>query len=110
MLARWAVVVQCYGGLPRPGALAPASLAGRVQFREFAIASVTALGTSLVVLDAVGLAVAAVSAAVTMVLRVAAYRRGGGIGDGTLNVTSALADTSALLLLLWIGSVLGPPR
>jgi cobalamin synthase len=110
MLARWAAVVQCYGGVPRPGADGLAALAGRARFREFAIASVTALGTSLVVLDAVGLALAAVCALVTMALRVGAYRKAGGIGDETLDATSALVETSALVLLVWIGSVLGPAR
>jgi hypothetical protein len=57
MLARWAAVVQCYGGLPRPGATGMALLAGRARFREFGIASVTALGTTLILLDAVGLAI-----------------------------------------------------
>src|SRR5258706_8497405 len=51
MLARWACVVQCYGGRPAPGAAELAALAGRARFREFAIASVTALGTMLVLLD-----------------------------------------------------------
>jgi len=107
MLARWACVVQCYGGAPRAGTTGLASLAGRARFREFAIASVSALGTSLVLLDAVGLAVAAACALVTMTIRVLAYRRGRGIDDGTLDTTNALVETSALVLLASIGSMLG---
>ena len=106
MLARWACVVQCYGGAPGPGVTGLAMLAGRARFREFAIASVTAIGTSLVLLDAVGLAVAVACALVTMAVRVVAYRRAGGIGDDALEATSALVETSALVLLVVIGSVL----
>jgi len=106
MLARWACVVQCYGGAPSGGVRGLATLAGRARFREFAIASVTALGTSLAMLDAVGLAVAVACALVTMPVRLAAYRRTGVIGDGALGATSALVETSALVLLVSIGLVL----
>jgi hypothetical protein len=108
MLARWAVVVQCYGGVPPAGATGVATLAGRARFREFAIASVSALGTTLVLLDAVGLAVAACCALVTVAIRVLAYRRAGRIGDeATLDATSALVETSALVMLASIDALLG---
>ena len=107
MLARWASVVQCYGGRALPEATGLATLAGRARFREFAIASVTTLGTTLVVLDAVGLAVAVACALVTLGIRLVAYRRRGGIDDGTMNATSALVETSALVLLAFFGSLLG---
>jgi hypothetical protein len=87
MLARWAAVVQCYGGVAAPGAAGLAALAGRARFREFGIASVTALGTSAI--------------------RVLAYRRHAGIDDDALNATSALVETSALVLLASIGVLLG---
>jgi cobalamin synthase len=106
MLARWASVVQCYGGRALPEATGLAALAGRARFREFAIASVTALGTTLVVLDAVGLAVAVACALVTLGVRLVAYRRRGGIDDGAMNATSALVETSALVLLAFVGSLL----
>src|SRR5690349_574641 len=75
MLARWAAVVQCYGGLPRRDATGMALLAGRARFREFGIASVTALATTLVLLDAVGLAIAVACILATLAIRVLAYRR-----------------------------------
>ena len=106
MLVRWACVVQCYGGAPSGAVTGLATFAGRARFREFAIASLTALGTSLVMLDAVGLAVAVACALVTMTVRVVAYRRAGGIGDEALDATSALVETSALVLLVSIGSML----
>jgi hypothetical protein len=107
MLARWASVVQCYGGVPRPEASGLAALAGRARFREFAIASVTALGATLATLDAVGLAVAVACALVTVGVRHVAYRRRGGIDDGAMNATSALVETSALVLLALVGRAIG---
>ncbi|HXJ36421.1 MAG TPA: hypothetical protein VMS22_20485 [Candidatus Eisenbacteria bacterium] len=99
MLARWAIVVQCYGGVPVSGARDLAALVGRARFREFALASVTALGVALVLLDAVGLAVALVAALVTIAVRVAAYRWAGGLTTRALDATSALVEASALVLL-----------
>ncbi|MGH7894901.1 MAG: hypothetical protein ACREQL_09540 [Candidatus Binatia bacterium] len=107
MLARWALVVQCYGGAPVGGAHGLAALVGRARFREFAWASVLALGATLVLLDAVGLVVALVAALVTVGVRVVAYRRSGGLDAGALAATSALVETSALVLLASIGLVLG---
>ncbi len=107
MLGRWASVVQCYGGVGLPGTRGIAALAGRARFREFAIASVTALGATLAALDAVGLGVAVACALLTVGLRLVAYRRRGGIDDGIMNATSALVETSALVLLALIGTVLG---
>ena len=109
MLARWASVVQCYGGTALAGTTGLAALAGRARFREFAIASVTALGTTLAVLDAVGLAIAVACALVTLGVRLVAYRRRGGIDDAAMSATSALVETSALVLLAWVGSLLGRP-
>src|SRR5690242_19780907 len=107
MLARWAVVVQCYGGAPAAGATGLATLAGRARFREFAIASVIALGTMLAALDAVGLAIAVACALVTLGVRTVAYRRRGGIDAAALNATSALVETSALVLFAIVGVWLG---
>jgi cobalamin synthase len=107
MLARWAVVVQCYGGAPQPQATGLAALVGRARFREFGIASVAALGVTLALLDAVGLVVAVASALVTLGVRVAAYRWAGGLSAGALNATSALVETSALVLFCGFGMLLG---
>jgi hypothetical protein len=107
MLARWAVVVQCYGGRAAPDAAGIATLAGRAQFREFGIASVTALATTLVLLDAVGLAIVLACALATLAIRVLAYRRAAGLGDDALEATAALVEALAMLLLASIGSLLG---
>jgi cobalamin synthase len=106
MLGRWAGVVQCYGGTALPQATGMAALAGRARFREFAIASVMALGTALAALDAVGLAVAVACALITLGVRRVAYRRRGGIDDGAMNATSALVETSALVMLASFGVLL----
>jgi hypothetical protein len=107
MLARWAVVVQCYGGRAAPDAAGIAALAGCARFREFAIASVTALATTLVLLDAVGLAIAVACALATLAIRVLAYRRAAGLGDDALEATATVVETLVILLLSSIGSVLG---
>jgi len=99
MLARWAIVVQCYGGVPVAGARGVATLVGRARFREFALASVTGLGVALVLLDAVGLAVVLVAALVTIGVRMGAYRWAGGLTTAALDATSALVEASALVLL-----------
>ena len=68
----------------------------------------TALGTTLILLDAVGLAIAVACILATLAIRVLAYRRAGGLGDGALEATIAVVETLALLLLSSIGSLLGP--
>ena len=108
MLARWAVVVQCYGGRGAPGATGIAALVGRVGFREFGLASVTALAVTLVLLDAVGLAIAVACALTTLAIRVLAYRRAAGLGDDALETTAVVVETLAILLLASIGAILGP--
>jgi hypothetical protein len=75
-LGRWAVVVQCYGGVPAPGADA-SPLVGRARFREFGLASVTAIGGALVALDALGLLAVLAAAFATVGLRTLAYRSDG---------------------------------
>ena len=108
MLARWAVVVQCYGGRAAPDAAGIAALAGRARFREFAVASVTALVITLVLLDAVGLAIAVACALATLAIRVLAYRRAAGLGEAALEATATVVETLVIVLLSSIGSILGP--
>src|SRR5881396_3625064 len=47
LLGAWAVVVECYGGVPTHASGTAAALVGRARFREFGWASVTALGMTL---------------------------------------------------------------
>jgi hypothetical protein len=99
VFACWAMVVQCYGGLPTDRTAPWGALVGRARFREFGWASVTALGGALVALDAVGLVVAIVAALVTVAIRAWTYRRGGGMGTAGV-VATGLAVEAAVLLVL----------
>src|SRR5438094_10126852 len=51
MLGRWAIAVQCSGGMPA-AASGPAALAGRARFRGFGTASATAFAVTVAVADA----------------------------------------------------------
>jgi hypothetical protein len=95
MLGRWAVVVQCYGGAPA-GAAGPGSLVGRARFREFGWASVTAIGTALVVAEAFGLAIVLGAILVTLGVRVGAYRRARGLIPEDLRRTETLVEAVVL--------------
>lgn len=99
-LGAWAVVVQCYGGM------GGAAGAGRAGFREFAWASVSALGLVLGLLDAVGLVVAVGGAAVTVGLRVLAHRRARRGGPAWLQATRDAVETTTLALLAAAARVL----
>jgi hypothetical protein len=97
-LGRWAVVVQCYGGQPAAtGDTSP--LVGRARFREFGVASVTAIGGALVVLDALGLLAVLGAALATVILRTVAYRRGTGLGQTALERTESLVEAVVLAVL-----------
>lgn len=99
MLGRWAVVVQCYGGTPVPGAEGPARIVGRARLREFGWASAVAFATTLAALDAVGLIVLLTATLTTVSVRVAAYRRAGGVRGPVLDVSLELVETAVLLVL-----------
>lgn len=99
MLARWAVVVQCYGGSPAGAPGGAAQLIGRARLREFGWASVVAFGVTLAALDAVGLLVLLAATLTTVGIRVRAYRRHGGVSEPLLGVSAELVETVALLVL-----------
>jgi cobalamin synthase len=104
-LGRWAVVVQCYGGRPASGADA-SPLVGRARFREFGIASVTAIGGALVALDAIGLLSVVTSALVTVALRTLAYRRSGGLGVDALDWTETVVEATTLVVVAVVATLL----
>jgi adenosylcobinamide-GDP ribazoletransferase len=99
MLGRWAIVVQCYGGAPPAGSGQAAPLVGRARLREFGWASAIAFATTLAALDAVGLLVLLAATLTTIALRVAAYRRAGGVSGPLLDVSLELVETVVLLAL-----------
>jgi adenosylcobinamide-GDP ribazoletransferase len=99
MLGAWAIVVQCYGGVPVHARHPASALVGRARFREFAGASLVALGVALGVADALGLVVALAAALVTVGLRVYAYHRLGGLTGRLLAATREVVETVVLVVL-----------
>jgi len=105
VLGRWAPVVLAHGARPVKAAAGDALAVGRVGSREFAWASVLAMGASLAAGEALGL-LAVIAAALTATgLRLWAYRDGRGmtaewlaaaIDLVELAVLAALAASSAL--------------
>ena len=106
-LGRWAVVVQCYGGRPASGTDA-SPLVGRARFREFGVASVTAIGGALVALDALGLLAVLAAALATVGLRTVAYRRGTGLGRSALEWTETVVEAVVLAVLAAAVAVMRP--
>jgi len=98
-LGAWAVVVQCYGGTPSHARGTAAALVGRARFREFAWASVTALGVVLGVGQLVGLPVVLAASLTTIGLRVHAHRRLGGLTGRLLAASRELVETAVLATL-----------
>jgi hypothetical protein len=96
-LARWAMVVQCYGGVPAAGETA--SPVGRARFREFGWASLLAIGAALVASEALGLVLVLAAAATTVALRVRAYRRGRGLSRADLARAGLAVETIVLAML-----------
>jgi adenosylcobinamide-GDP ribazoletransferase len=99
MLGAWAMVVQCYGGTPRQARGRAAALVGRARFREFAWASLTAMGVTLAVGQALGLGLVVVAALTTLGVRVLAHRRVGGLTGRLLAATGELVETAVLVTL-----------
>jgi adenosylcobinamide-GDP ribazoletransferase len=107
MLGAWAIVVQCYGGAPRRARGRAAQLVGRARFREFGWASMTAIGATLAVGQAIGLALVVVAALTTLALRVAAHRRLGGLSGRLLAATAELVETVVLVGLGGLAALVG---
>lgn len=99
MLGAWAIVVQCYGGSPAHARGPAAALVGRARFREFGWASLTALGVTLGLGEAIGLVVVLVASLTTVGLRLYAYRRLGGLTGRLLAATRELVETLVLATL-----------
>lgn len=99
MLGAWAIVVQCYGGVPADAGRAAAALIGRARFQEFGWASVVALGVTLVLGEAIGLLLVVAAAMTTLLLRVLAHRRAGGLGGKLLAATREAVETVVVVTL-----------
>jgi cobalamin synthase len=102
-LARWAMVVQCHGGRGTPARAPATAIVGRASFREFGIASVTALGAALVLADARGLAAAMGAAGIMLGMRVLAHRRLDGVSGRLVAATGGLVELEVLVVLAALG-------
>jgi cobalamin synthase len=98
-LGAWSVVVQCYGGTPAHARGIAAALVARSRFREFAWASVVALGVTLAVAEPIGLLLAVVASLVTVGVRVLAHGRVGGVDGRLLGASRELVETAVLAVL-----------
>jgi adenosylcobinamide-GDP ribazoletransferase len=99
MLGRWAIIVQCYGGVPSTARGLAADLVGRARLREFGWASSVTFAVTLALLDAIGLVVLLAVTLATVGFRILAYRRAGGLTGRLLMATAELIETIGLLVL-----------
>lgn len=98
MLGRWAFVVQAYGSQSARedgvGGVFPRAM----QFREFGLASVSAMALTLILANAIGLVLILWTATQTIVVRILVHSRAGGVGERSLAAGADLAEVSTLLL------------
>jgi len=99
MLGTWAVVVECYGGVPTHAGGIAAALVGRARFREFGWASVTALGITLALGEPIGLVLVLAASLATVAMRVYAYGRLGGLTGRLLAASREVVETVVFLTL-----------
>ncbi len=97
-LGRWALVVQAYGSQAADGDAVAATLAREPKFREFGIASVTAMAATLALSNAIGVLLLVAVASATIGVRIAVHRRLGGVTETSLAAGGEIAETAALLV------------
>ncbi len=107
VLGRWAWVVQAYGSLVPAGHPRAAALVRGLEFREFALASVSAMALALIFASALGLLALMLVAALAITLRIAAHRVQGGVTLDTLGAGAALAEGAPLAFLAGLAHLLG---
>jgi len=97
MLARWSIVPVAYGLKARERWGLGLPFEGGIEFREFAISSVIALGLTLALYADVGLVVTVVVALVTLGLRFLFSRRFGGVPGFALAGASAIIELAVIM-------------
>lgn len=95
MLARWAMVVLAFGSRPGDAGVG-AEMTTSTRFREFGLATVSALWVALAWTGARGLTAVVTIAVVTIGCRVLAHRRRGGV---TGDLLGAIVELSEALVL-----------
>jgi len=105
MLGRWALVVLAYGSTPMRGDALAARVVRAASFREFGIASVTAMAITLLLVDAVGLLLLFAIATVTIALRIGVHARHGGVSRPALGAALVLGELATLACCAVVASV-----
>lgn len=98
MLGRWAFVVQAYGSQSARSEGVGAVFPRAMQFREFSLASVSAMALTLILANAIGLVLILWTATQTILVRILVHSRAGGVGERSLAAGADLAEVSTLLL------------
>jgi hypothetical protein len=104
MLGRWAFVILAYGSTPRPGDALATRLVRAASFREFGIASVTAMAVTLLLIDAIGLLLLFAIASGTIALRIAVHARAGGVSRASLGAAAVLGEVATLACCALVAS------
>ncbi|HEY8514390.1 MAG TPA: adenosylcobinamide-GDP ribazoletransferase [Candidatus Binatia bacterium] len=97
-LGRWALVVQAYGSLPAREQDFEATLVREMKFREFGVASVSAMAATLALSNAMGVVLLIGSGSVAVGLRIVVHRAFGGVTATTVRAGGELCEAVVLLL------------
>lgn len=100
MLGRWACVVMAYSSRPARADGLGATFVKGTQFREFALASVSALVVVFSFLEVIGLVVFLPLAALILSFTLYCNRRLGGVTGDTLGALGEMVETAALCLFM----------
>jgi adenosylcobinamide-GDP ribazoletransferase len=100
MLSRWACVVMAYTSRPARTEGLGATFVKETQFREFALASVCALGSVFVLLEIIGLVVFLPVAALILIFTLYCNRRLGGVTGDTLGALGEMVETAVWCLFM----------
>jgi cobalamin synthase len=105
VLGRWAPVVLAHGARPVRAAASDPLAVGRVGTREFAWASVVAIGASLAVAEALGLVAVVVAATASTGLRLWAYRGQERLSAAALAAAMEVVEIAVLAALAGVSVV-----
>jgi hypothetical protein len=104
MLGRWALVIVAYGSMPLAGDPLAARLVRAARFREFGIASVSAMAATLLLIDAIGLLLLFAVATGALALRIAVHSRSGGVSRPAIAAAPLLGEITTLLCCALVAS------
>jgi cobalamin synthase len=97
LLGRWGLVILAYGSQPAPGDGLAGRIVKQLGFNQFAVASVSTMALTLLLVDAVGLVLLFAVAAQTIGLRIAVHARRGGITGSSLGTAAVLGELTTLI-------------